>query len=124
MRPEVKAFFDPETSTLSYVVWDEATLDGIILDPVWNYDQASSALSSKSVDELCAFVSEKKLTIHYIMETHAHADHVSGAQLLKKRFPKAPLAIGKISELCKVPSKKSTTYQTLSSPMGISLTCF
>lgn len=94
MKPQVKAFFDAETFTLTYVVWDEASRDAVIIDPVWNYDPASSKLTTKSVDEVCAFVQENGLTIHLIMETHAHADHVSGAQLLKKIFPKASLAIG------------------------------
>lgn len=94
MKPQVKAFFDAETFTLTYVVWDEASRDTVIIDPVWNYDPASSKLTTKSVDEVCAFVHENRLTVHLIMETHAHADHVSGAQLLKKVFPKASLAIG------------------------------
>lgn len=106
MTPCVKAVFDPETFTLTYIVWDESTLDAVIIDPVWNYDPASSKLTTKSIDEVCSFVKENGLTIHFIMETHAHADHVSGAQLLRDAFPNAPLVIGgKISEVQKAFAK-------------------
>jgi glyoxylase-like metal-dependent hydrolase (beta-lactamase superfamily II) len=95
MKPTVKAFFDPETSTLTYVVFDPASKDAAILDPVWNYDAASSKLSTKSTDEVVAFVREHALNVHLVMETHAHADHISGSQLLKRELPKSRLAIGK-----------------------------
>lgn len=96
-------FFDAETSTLTYVLWHEQTLDGIVIDPVWNYEQASSTLSSKSVNQLSSFLKEKKINLHWILESHAHADHVSGAQLLKQQFPKAKTAIGeRITEVQKV----------------------
>lgn len=94
MTPLVKAFFDAETSTLTYVVWDSNSNDAVIIDPVWNYDQGSSTLSGTSVKQVHAFIQEHGLKVHLIMETHAHADHVSGAQLLKELFPKVPLVIG------------------------------
>jgi glyoxylase-like metal-dependent hydrolase (beta-lactamase superfamily II) len=79
----IQHFFDPETFTLTYVVWDGSTRDGIIIDPVWNYDQASSTLTSKSVDTAVSFLKEKSIKVHWILETHAHADHISGAKLFK-----------------------------------------
>jgi glyoxylase-like metal-dependent hydrolase (beta-lactamase superfamily II) len=99
----VQHFFDTETSTLTYVVWDPSTRDGIIIDPVWNYDPASSKLTSKSADLVTAFLKEQSIKPHWILETHAHADHVSGAQLLKHNFPAAKIGIGEgIIEVQKV----------------------
>lgn len=92
-KPSVRAFYDPKTSTLSYVVWDEATRDAVAIDSVLDYDVGSSTVSTESVDALSAFVRERGLKLHAVMETHAHADHLSGAQILKRRFG-APTVIG------------------------------
>lgn len=94
MRPTVKEFFDKTTSTLTYVVFDPVTKDAIILDPVWDYDQPSSKMSTVSVDQVLGFVKSSGLNVHYILETHAHADHVSGSQVLKKRLPGTKVGIG------------------------------
>lgn len=103
MKNQIKAFFDPATYTLTYVVWDEATKDAVIIDPVWDYDAASSKLTTKSVDEVVEFISQNKLQPHYVLETHAHADHLSGSQLFKKIYPNIKVAIGeKITEVQKV----------------------
>lgn len=103
MKPTVKEFFDKATWTLTYVVYDSATKDAVIIDPVWDYDPAASVMSTQSIDGLVQFVKEHELNVHYILETHAHADHVSGAQVLKKFFPKAQVAIGaNITEVQKV----------------------
>lgn len=99
----IQHFFDTETWTLTYVVWDPSTRDGIVIDPVWNYDQASSKLTSKSVETVTAFLKGQAIKLHWILETHAHADHVSGAQLLKLNFPQAKTGIGEgIIEVQKV----------------------
>ena len=68
--------------------------EAVVIDPVWNYDQASSTLSTQSLDQVLDFAKTNNLNIRYILETHAHADHLSGAQLIKKEFPNALLAIG------------------------------
>jgi len=94
MKPTVKDFFDPATWTLSYVVYDPSTKDAVIIDPVWDYDPASSTLNSESAEKVLAFVKERSLKVHSILETHAHADHVSGAQVLKKFLPEAKIAVG------------------------------
>lgn len=91
---KIQHFFDAETSTLTYVVWDPNTRDGMVIDPVWNYDQASSTLTSKSSDIVTSFLKEEAIKLHWILETHAHADHVSGAQLLKDNFPQAETGMG------------------------------
>lgn len=91
---QVKEFFDKNTWTLTYVVWDETTKDAIVIDPVMDYDPASSKTSEESAKVVINFIQLMKLNLHYILETHAHADHLSGSQILKKVFPKSKIAIG------------------------------
>ena len=91
---EIKTFFDKRTFTLTYVVYDAATKDAVVIDPVMDYDPVGSKVFSESVDEVIAFVDGEELKLHYILETHAHADHLSGAQLLKERYPAAKAVIG------------------------------
>lgn len=90
----VDAFFDNRTSTLTYVVYDEGTSDAVVIDSVLDYDAASSSLSYESINKVTQFVRDHGLRLHYIMETHAHADHLSGSQVLKQRFPGAQTGIG------------------------------
>jgi glyoxylase-like metal-dependent hydrolase (beta-lactamase superfamily II) len=89
----VKAIFDNATYTMTYVVFDEQSRDAIIIDPVLDYDPLASQTSVESADGLVAFVKEHELNVHWILETHAHADHLSSAQILKKRL-EAGVAIG------------------------------
>lgn len=91
---DIKAFYDPATNTLTYAVSDPATRDAVIIDPVLDYDPAGSATSTASVEEVIAHVRAQKLKVRYILETHAHADHLSSSQRLKAEFPGAVLAIG------------------------------
>jgi len=83
---EVKAFFDAPTFTLTYVVWDEESRDAVVIDSVLNYDPIASQTSTESLDELSDYVRQNGLRVHHVLETHAHADHLSGAQMLRKRF--------------------------------------
>ena len=100
---KVKVFFDQPTYTLTYVVYDANSKDAVIIDPVLNYDPASSSYSYESVDEVMDFVKSQNLKVEYILETHAHADHLTGADELRKRIPGAKVAIGsKITEVQKV----------------------
>lgn len=103
MKLDVKYFYDEDTYTLTYVVFDEDTKDAIIIDPVLNYDQAASKTSMNSIEEVYSFIKEKDLVPHYILETHAHADHLTGAVELKGRFPGIKVGIGK--NITKVQSK-------------------
>ncbi len=91
---QVREFFDRDSFTLSYVVWNAATRDAIIIDPVLDYDPASSRIRETSVSGLVAFLKGERLVVHYILETHPHADHLSASQILKRYFPHAKTAIG------------------------------
>ena len=94
MKPTVKEFFDKATWTLTYVVSDENTRDAIVIDPVWDYDPGASKMSTESVERVLDYIQENELKVHYILETHAHADHVSGSQVLKQKLPIAKVGIG------------------------------
>jgi glyoxylase-like metal-dependent hydrolase (beta-lactamase superfamily II) len=89
----IETFFDPVTFTLTYVVFDAKTRDAVVIDPVLDYDVLSSKTSTASIARIEAFLRQKELKLHYVLETHAHADHLSGSQYLKRRFG-APVAIG------------------------------
>jgi glyoxylase-like metal-dependent hydrolase (beta-lactamase superfamily II) len=91
---KVETFFDKATFTLTYIVYDSKTKDSILIDPVLDYNPGSSKVSTDSVEGVSKFIKENHLNLHLIMETHAHADHLSGAPELKKRFPNAKTAIG------------------------------
>ena len=103
MKLTIKEFFNKATWTLTYVVSDKVTNDAIIIDPVWDYDPGASKLSTTSADEILSYVKNHKLNVHYILETHAHADHISSAQVLKQKLPAAKIGIGaKITDVQKV----------------------
>ena len=89
----VEAIFDTNTYTLTYVVLDPATRDAVVIDPVLDYDRRSSQTSIDSANKLISFVKQNSLKVRWILETHAHADHLTSAQLLKTRL-EAPVAVG------------------------------
>jgi glyoxylase-like metal-dependent hydrolase (beta-lactamase superfamily II) len=91
---QVTPFYDARTFTLTYVVHDPVTRDAVVIDPVLDYDPAASKVWAESVEKIIEFVRSENLNLHYILETHAHADHLSGSQLLRRAFPKAKIAIG------------------------------
>lgn len=93
-KPVVKAFFDESTFTITYVVSDPATSRAAIIDPVLDYDAASGRTSTTSADAVAAYVQQNKLDVDWILETHVHADHLSGAPYLKERLG-GQTAIGK-----------------------------
>jgi glyoxylase-like metal-dependent hydrolase (beta-lactamase superfamily II) len=86
MNPEVKAFFDEETYTFTYVVKDPLGEACAIIDPVLDFDQAAGRTSTASADRVVDFVQSNDLKVEWILETHAHADHLSAASYLKSRL--------------------------------------
>jgi glyoxylase-like metal-dependent hydrolase (beta-lactamase superfamily II) len=91
--PHVKGFFDEPTFTVSYVVSDPLTRRAAIIDSVWNFDQPSGRTSFDSADEIIEYISSEELTVEWILETHAHADHLSAAPYLQEKLG-GKLAIG------------------------------
>ncbi|HCR66989.1 MAG: MBL fold metallo-hydrolase [Oceanicaulis sp.] len=92
-NPVVKAFFDRDTFTVSYVVSDPATSKAAIIDSVLDYDPKSGRTAHKSADALIAYVREQGLDVDWVLETHVHADHLSAAPYLKAQLG-GQLAIG------------------------------
>ena len=83
MGPDVTGFFDSRTSTVTYVVRDPGSTECAVIDPVLDYDPAGARLFTESVDTIATFLDEHALSLTWILDTHAHADHLSGAQRLK-----------------------------------------
>jgi glyoxylase-like metal-dependent hydrolase (beta-lactamase superfamily II) len=92
-RLQIKAFFDEPTNTISYLVWDSATKKGAVIDPVLDYDPDSSEVDVRSVDAILAEAGKQGLALEWVLETHAHADHLSGAPYIKAKTG-ARIAIG------------------------------
>ena len=84
-QPVIDAFFDPATFTITYLVGDAATGRAAIIDPVLDYDHRSGKATTSSADRVLARAEERGLTVDWILETHAHADHLTAAPLLKAR---------------------------------------
>lgn len=79
-RTTTEGFFDPRTGTISYVVWDTATRHAAVIDPVLGFDVKSGHTDTGAADELLACVAREGLHVDWILETHAHADHLSAAR--------------------------------------------
>ena len=89
----VQGFFEKNTSTLSYVVYDPETRDAVIIDPVLDFDAQWVHVQETSIEQLLAYVRERDLNVHYVLDTHVHADHLSGFQRLKAELG-AKIGIG------------------------------
>ena len=79
MEAVVSAFFDTATYTVTYIVADPATRRAVIIDPVLDFDPKSGRTSTRSAEKVAAAVESEHLTVNWILETHAHADHLSAA---------------------------------------------
>ena len=85
MGAEIRSFFHEQTFTVSYLVSDPATGAAAVIDPVLDFDQKSGRTATKSADSILAAATEANLRIEWILETHAHADHLTAAQYLRQR---------------------------------------
>lgn len=93
----VEPFFDPATSSLSYVVHDGRT--GVVIDPVRDYDARSGRTSWSSMEAVAAYIDREKLAIPYAIDTHAHADHLSGLPFFRERYGARSVTGARVGEV-------------------------
>ena len=84
MQPEVQAFFHKDTYSLTYLVIDPGSRKAAVIDSVLDYDAQSGRVSTEALDQLCAIIAERGLEVEWILETHPHADHMTGAGRLRE----------------------------------------
>jgi len=92
-EPVIRPFFDEPTNTISYLVWDPTTKEGAVIDPVLDWDNRSGAADTAFADRLLAAATGESVAIRYVLETHAHADHLTAAPYIKAKTG-APIGIG------------------------------
>lgn len=113
-HPQVKAFFDQDTNTFSYVVNDPQTNCCAVIDSVLNYDAASATTSTESADQIIQYIGDYQLKVEWILETHVHADHLTASQYLKSKLG------GKVA----MSEKISIVQETFSAIYGIDIKYF
>ena len=84
--PDIKAFFDHDSNTVSYVVADPATKKAAIIDSVLDFDYAAGTIGYDHADQIIAYVVAQKLTVEWLIETHVHADHLSAAPYIQQHL--------------------------------------
>ena len=92
--PAIRSFFDEPTNTASHVVYDPVSKLAAVIDSVLDFDAAAARTSTASADEIIAFIKGEGLTVEWLLETHAHADHLSAAPYIQERLG-GRLAIGR-----------------------------
>lgn len=97
---EIQPFFDDQTSTLTYVVHDGRR--AVVIDPVRNYDPKSARTSWRSSEEVAAHVDRKGLAVDYVIDTHAHADHMTGLPFFRARYGARSVTGARIGEIQRV----------------------
>ncbi len=85
-KPQVEAFFDPRTNTISYVAKDPKSSACAVIDSVLDLNYAAGRISFESADRMIRFIEERQLSLEWIIETHAHADHLSAAPYIQERL--------------------------------------
>lgn len=83
MKPHIEAFLDADSETYSYLVYDQPGGSAAVIDPVLDFDSASGRTSTSGVQRLIDAIRDQRLTLDWILETHAHADHLSAAPVLR-----------------------------------------
>ena len=104
-RTTIQAFFDAKTWTVTYVASDPASLRAAVIDPVLDYDFKSGHTGTQSTDAVLTYLAEQRLQVDWILETHAHADHLSGARYLQERVG-GRIAIGENIRIVQATFKK------------------
>ena len=116
-RTTTQAFFDSKTWTVTYVVWDPSTRRAAVIDPVLDYDFKSGHTGTASADQVLACVADNALQVDWILETHAHADHLSGARYLQQRVG-GKIAIGENIRVVQATFKKLYNLESSFLPDG------
>lgn len=109
MQPQVNAFFHAPTFTYTYVVSDGVNPACAVIDPVLDFDYKSGSTATKAADEVIAFIQRQGLTLEWILETHAHADHISAAKYYQAQLG-GKIAIGAQIPLVQAVFKKVFNY--------------
>lgn len=91
--PLVKAFLDSDSETYSYVVYDQPAGHAVVIDPVLNFDYKSGRTATTNAQQIIDFIQAQKLQLGWVLETHAHADHLSAAPFIREQLG-APIGIG------------------------------
>jgi glyoxylase-like metal-dependent hydrolase (beta-lactamase superfamily II) len=121
--PAIKAFFDEPTNTVSYLVSDPDTRQAAVIDPVLDYDHRSGKADVRSADSILKHAADAGLTIGWVLETHAHADHLSGAPYIKSKTG-AKVAIGEhirdVQRISVLSSTRATCRVTVASSTNCS----
>ncbi|MEM6467365.1 MAG: MBL fold metallo-hydrolase, partial [Pseudomonadota bacterium] len=86
IQPEVEGFFDSATNTISYVVKDPASPACAVVDSVMDIDYAAGRITSDHADRIIRYIEERQMRLEWIIETHVHADHLSGAPYIQERL--------------------------------------
>jgi len=107
---EIKTFFDEKnTSTFTHLVYDSASKDAVVFDPVLDLDAINWRTYKDSLKSLDDFIKEKNLKLHYVLDTHIHADHLSGMQYLKQKY-QVPLVINSAITIVQKTFKKVLNF--------------
>jgi len=101
MHPTVQGFFDPATATATYLVFDPATKAAAIIDPVLDFEPKSARVTTGSADKVLAAAREQRLQLSYVLETHAHADHLSAADYIRRETGAEVVIGARITEVQK-----------------------
>ena len=83
---QIQAFFETQSSTLCYLVWDESSGDAVVIDPVLNYDPVNHKVSTTFADDVLSLIEAKGLKLHWSLETHVHADHLSAGAYIRDKM--------------------------------------
>ena len=83
--PAIRAFFDAATNTVSYLVWDRASRDGAVIDPVLDWDNRGGTADTSGADAILAAAEAEGIALRWVLETHVHADHLTAAPYIKAR---------------------------------------